>query len=43
MVRPVISFDDPNKKSRPIKQKEKGVLEEYRERRNVFFDLIFLI
>lgn len=38
MVRPVISFDDPNKKSRPIKQKEKGVLEQYRESRNEFYD-----
>ena len=38
MVRPVISFDDPNKTSRPINQKPKATLEEYKEKRNEFFD-----
>lgn len=36
MVRPVISFDDPNKTSRPINQKPKATLEEYKEKEMSF-------
>jgi hypothetical protein len=38
MGRPFIKDEDPNKKSKPIIQKDKGPLEEWRESKNEFFD-----
>ncbi len=38
MVRPVISFDDPHKKSKPIETNPKSNLDTYRENRNEFYE-----
>ena len=38
MVRPVISFDDPHKISKPITTNEKSNLDTYKEKRNEFYE-----